>query len=532
MRILSNKFEIFLILFFFIFSWWLMNKSFGYDSANHSFRVARHQIGDFGLHISLIRSFSWGDNFPVESPFYPGRPLPYHYYFDLTTGLLEKIGLRIDLAFNGLSAIFFTLLLFFIYKIPQVIFKKDPALGILSVALFIFHSNLTFIDFVKGKELSASLFTDLWHLGDYIHKGPFDGSIISIFFTLNVFLNQRHLIAALAISLALLYFFLRRITKVENISIYSLILSGTVLGFFSRFHTLVFLGSVLMFFLLFVQFRRYRFILPFFIPALFFFSFHLKDILNQDLTHPLINLGFLASRPLTFESFIIFWFLNLGLAMFLIPLGLWLSSNNQRKIFVSILPLFIFANTFQLSFRIEQNHSLLNYFLIVGNFYIAYALIKLWKVKKIGKFAVVIIAFFLMVSGFIDLMAVKNDFQYTFADAPKNKLMEWIKNSTGKNDVFLAKKEILDPVTLSGRKNYLGYQYYIGYKTDEREEFVKEIFEASQVSVFEKAKNEKIQYMVIPIKDRTDFHYKVDQPFLEKALPIAYQDKDVIVFKL
>ena len=65
-----------------------MYKSFGYDEKRHDFRIQRHQIGDFGLHLSLIRSFSWGNNFPVESPFFPGRPFPYHYYFDLFVGLL------------------------------------------------------------------------------------------------------------------------------------------------------------------------------------------------------------------------------------------------------------------------------------------------------------------------------------------------------------------------------------------------------------------------------------------------------------
>lgn len=532
MKILSNKFEFFLIIFFFVFSWWLMYKSFGYDSSAHSFRVARHQVGDFGLHLSLIRSFSWGNNFPAESPFYPGRPLPYHYYFDFAVGLLERIGIRIDLALNGLSAISFTLLLFFIYKLPQVIFKKNLALGILSVALFIFHSNLTFIDFIKGRGLSFSLFSDLWNLGDYLHKGPFDGSIISIFFTLNVFLNQRHLVAALAISLGLLYFFLRKTVKSERVSTNSLVLAGIIFGLSSRLHTLVFLSSLLIIFLLLVQFKRYRFILPFFTPAIFLFGFHFKDILNQELTHPFINLGFLASRPLTFENFVLFWFLNLGLALLLIPLGFVLSNNNGKKVFLSVLPLFIFANLFQFSFRIEQNHSLLNYFLIIANFYIAFLLTKLWKIKLLGKMAVIVITFFLLISGFIDLMAVKNDYQYVFYDAPRNKFMAWIKNNTDKNDIFLAKKEILDPVTLSGRKNYLGHQYYMGYNPNERENFVKEVFEANEATIFEKARGEKIKYITIPLVDVVDFNYKVDKEFFQNTLNIVYEDDEVGVFQL
>src|SRR3989344_6196939 len=113
--LLKRKFEIFLLIIFFLFSFWLMYKSFGYDEEKHDFRIARHQIGDFGLHLSLIRSFSWGNNFPVESPFYPGISLPYHYYFDLFIGLLNRIGLPIGISLNGVSALAFTILLYLIY---------------------------------------------------------------------------------------------------------------------------------------------------------------------------------------------------------------------------------------------------------------------------------------------------------------------------------------------------------------------------------------------------------------------------------
>ena len=88
-----------------------MWKSFSYDNKTAEFVIARNEVGDFGLHLALIRSFSWGNNVPAESPFYPGKPLPYHYSVDFVVGVLEKVGVRVDYALNGLSAIFFALLL-------------------------------------------------------------------------------------------------------------------------------------------------------------------------------------------------------------------------------------------------------------------------------------------------------------------------------------------------------------------------------------------------------------------------------------
>lgn len=513
-----------------------MNKSFGYDVTNHSFRMARHQVGDFGLHLSLIRSFSWGDNFPVESPYYPGKSLPYHYYFDLIVGILEKVGLRIDIAFNGLSIIFFATLLYLIYKLPQTIFSKNRLLGILSVALFIFHSDLTFIDFFKEKGFSFSTFRNLWLLPDYIHKGPFDGSLVSIFFTLNVYLNQRHFIMALAVSLGIIYFLLSKLTKKQNISQKTLILLGFLLGILSRVHTLTFFSTAFVVFLFFVIFKRLRFILPFFIPLIFIFSFHLRDILKMDMSHVFFNPGFISEKPLFSLNFISFWFLNLGIAFILIPVGFFLSEKKQKFIFLCVFSLFVLGNIFQFSFRIDHNHSLFNFFLIFANFYTAYFLMILLKRNTLLRISLfTILLFLLTASGIIDLMAVKNDFQLYFPDAPSNKFMQWIKINTNKKDVFLSKQEILDPVTFSGRKNYLGHTYYLsvmGYNYLQREEKVKNFFEARDRETLKQIKKEGIKYIVVPTRKITDFNYKVNSDFLKENLILEYKDRDVLVFKL
>jgi len=511
-----------------------MDKSFRYDNINHRFLIARHQVGDLGLHLSLIRSFSWGDNFPVESPFFPDRPLPYHYYFDLLIGVLEKAGLRIDIAFNGVSAILFTALLFLIYKLPQLIFFKNKFLGLLSVILFIFHSNLTFIDFFKEKEVSLSTFRDFWLLPDYLHKGPFDGSIISIFFTLNVYLNQRHLIAAFVMGLVIIYLLLSKLIKSQKISYRTLIILGLVLGILSRVHTLTFFSTAIVIFLLIILFKRFSLILPLFIPAIAIFLFHLNDIIGQDLNHALLNIGFLSEKPFSILNLASFWFPNLGLAIFMIPLGFFLSNNKQKKIFLCFFSLFILANIFQFSYRIDHNHSMFNLFIIIANFYIANTLLLLWK-GKIKKIFFFLLLFILTFSGIIDIMAVKNDFHYPFFDAPSNKFMQWTKDNTEKKDIFLAKQEILDPVTLSGRYNYFGHDYYLsvmGYDTTQRKLLSKTFFEARDLETLDKMRQEKIKYIVIPIKSVTDFSYQTNKLFLKEHLVKSYEDDDVVVFRL
>lgn len=534
----ERKFEVILLALFLIFSLWLMNKSFGYDVFKHQFRIARHQVGDFGLHLSLIRSFSWGNNFLPESPFFPGKPLPYHYYFDFIVGLLERLGLRIDVAFNGLSVLAFTSLLYLIYKLSQLIFGKSRLLGIVSVLLFIFPSNLAFLDFFKRKTFPFSLLKDLWMIPDYLHKGPFDGSLISIYFTLNVFLNQRHLIAALVIGLGSCYFLIQRIKDKRKLFLGHLVLLGLILGFSFRVHSLIYISNLLVIFLLLILFKKYKWIISIFIPALAIGSWQFWEISRQSampMTKNLFHFGFLAPSPLTFSNFLNYWWSNLGLALLLIPLGFLQASKIQKKIFLSFGTLFLIANIFQLSYRPEHNHSLLNYFLIIANFYIAYFLIKLWRDSLPKKIISMGLFLLLTASGVINLMVIKNDFQYPVLDAPANKLMQWIKISTSPRSVFLARQELFDPITLSGRRNFFGATYYLsvmGYNLTSRQDLVKQFFEVSDKNQFVQMKEMGVDYIVLPLKKVPDFNYNVNHKLIEQNLSRVYTDSEVSVYQL
>ncbi len=517
-----------------------MSKSFSYNVATHKMSIARNEIGDFGLHLSLIRSFSWGNNFPTELPFYPGNPLPYHYYFDLIVGLMERTGIPLDLAYNGLSAIAFTALLFFIYKLPQILFGKSRFIGAISVLLFVFHSSLTFIDFLKDQTISLQIFKNIWIIPDYIHKGPFDGSIISTFFTLNVFLNQRHLIAALAISLTICYLLLPLLMKGKSTSCRNLIILGLLLGVSAGIHTLIFFSNIIVWFALFLVFKKKNWILPFFLPALVLALPHIISILHlnvQLISHKYFNPGFLAMKPLAILSLLHFWFSNLGIALILIPLGVLFGKPKQRIIFACFFILFLLANTFQLSFRIDHNHSLINYFLIIANFYIAYFLYRLVKHGFFGLIITALLIIMLTVSGFIDLMAVKNDFQVVIDDAPVNSFMRWIKDNTDKDAIFLARQDILDPITLAGRRNYYGSTYYLsvmGYDYAYRRSMVKTFFDARTIATIEAAKQQGIAYIVLPVKPIADFTYSYDihNEFFSNNLQKVYSDQSVVVYKL
>ena len=217
------------------------------------------------------------------------------------------------------------------------------------------------------------------------------------------------------------------------------------------------------------------------------------------------------------------------------PLGVFLAKTKERIVFYCFVPLVIFANIFQLSYRMDHNHTLINYFLIVGNFFVAYVLWILWQKRLVMKLLASILLVILTISGVIDLMAVKNDFQYTFYDSPTNRFMAWIKNSTDERAVFLAREDILDPITLSGRYNYFGATYYpqvMGYPVQERRESMIKFFEAKDMKSIEQMKNEGIDYVAVPVTPPSGFWYRVDREFFADNLKTVYSDENVVVYQL
>src|SRR6266566_3681848 len=92
----NHLFELFLFTLFLIFSIWLMFSTFSYR--NGSMVIATKAWSDFANHIPLIRTFSFGSNFPPQDPLFSGEFIHYHFLFYMFVGLLEKIGIRIDYA--------------------------------------------------------------------------------------------------------------------------------------------------------------------------------------------------------------------------------------------------------------------------------------------------------------------------------------------------------------------------------------------------------------------------------------------------
>jgi hypothetical protein len=467
----KNVTETVLIVVSIIFSWWLMFTTFSY-AIGHML-IASKAWSDFASHIPLIRSFSFGNNFPPQYPLFPGPPIHYHFLFYMITGLLEKIGLRVDYALNIPSIIGFSGLMVIIYFFSKLLFKSK-AVGILSVLFFIFNGSLSFIYFLNDHPLFSNNFlADVFSNKNFSSFAPYFGTgIVSAFWNLNIYTNQRHLAFSYAFSLLLIYILLKKILHKKKISIKLSIVLGTFLGISFLLNIAVFLMTAFVAFILFIFSSKNRLALLVFLlcTTLVSFPFYLYF---QSNTPPAFSFypGYLINNDLNFYSFFHYWFYNLGLHLILIPIGFLIASKNIRKIFISFFSLFVIANLFRFSPEIAANHKFINYFMIIGAMFSSYVLVTIWRKKDILKPVVLVAVFFLVISGVIDFFPIFNDSRLALADYPANADIKWVKENTPGNAVFLNTDYLYTPASLAGRKIFLGWPYFSwsqGYDTNQR----------------------------------------------------------------
>lgn len=504
-----------------------MVKTFIIDSQGNLI-IASKVWSDFAATIPLIRSFSLGSNFPPQYPLFPGFPIKYHFVFYAFVGFFEKIGFPLDWALNIPSTISFFVLLILIYVFSKKVFQKREV-GILAIILFLFNGSLSFIEFFKINPLSINSFSDIISNSKFPSFAPYDGKIITAFWNLNIYTNQRHLAFSFLgfLLLTLIIFLSNKSADNKNLKIY---LVGFFVGIFPFVHLAVFGAmsiALLIFFLIYPKIRKQLFIsglitIIIAVPQLLYMK---SSIISIEFLNP----GFLIEE-LNFGNFLYYWFLNLGAYIILIPLSLVFINKEQRKIFIPFMSLFIVANFFQFSREIAANHKLFNIFLIGGNILVANLLVNIHSKNLLGKIIVFILFPFLILSGLIDLFPILNDKHLKISDYPKDKRIDFINEYTPKDSVFLNTQFLYDPASLAGRKIYLGWPYFswsAGYYTNKRHSLMKEMFSATdEEALCSLLIGENIDYIEIQNPNGLE-EVNINYSYFRENFARIYHDKEI-----
>lgn len=188
---------IFVAVFLIVWSFFMFRSLFIKDG---TINVGLSVFSDFGPHLAVIRSFSFGANFPTEYPHFAMGNIRYHFMFQFLAGNLEFLGLPLDWAFNLpsiLSIVSFHMLL---YSFVMLLFNRR-SIAVLTSVFFFFRSSFAFFTFVKqfdsiGQAWNKILVNDL-HIGKTMHE---EWGL----WAQKVYVNQRHFAFALGVLLIVL----------------------------------------------------------------------------------------------------------------------------------------------------------------------------------------------------------------------------------------------------------------------------------------------------------------------------------------
>jgi len=452
--------EVIVILGILIFSSWLMFGSFSYSDSrgNQAFNIGSHLWSDFGAHIPLIRSFSQGYNFPPQFPLFPNENIRYHFLFYFLVGIFEKFGTNLAIGLNILSTLAFFSFGLLIFDVSRTIFGK-ASIGIVALLLTFLNSSLTFVKFFsEHSPLLPQTYKTIWENMSPLANAPYDSSsTIATFWSLNIYLNQRHLSLAFATVLIVILVFYKTLVQKEKPSLSLFIFVGILTGLLPYWHSQAFLMIAITSFCLSIAFMKKESI-----PAVIYYFTYLALLAipqiwwlqkgfpgNQSFIQ--FSLGYLIAPPVTIFKFIFWWFQNLGLTFVLLIDALLIQRKELILFYLCFLPLFLLGFLFKFGPDIATNHKFFNFWLIITNMFIAAFLVRIFSSNILGKILATVLLLLLTLSGILELIPIKNDPKIIVKDWQMNQVSNWIVEKTSKNSVFLTSTNLYHPVSLAVR---------------------------------------------------------------------------------
>lgn len=476
--------ELAIICLAFLFSVWLFDQALSYDHRRGDLTISHSTWGDFGLHLALLRSFAQGENLPPQYPFYAGELIHYHFGYDFIAGVLERLGLRLDLAFNLPAALGFTALLALLFELGRRLSGSTFG-GALAAVLMPLGSSLAFRDYLQqwGYHPRAIL-EGLWHQASRMHIGPYDGNPISIHFTLNPYLNQRQLALAMALGIMIIYLIVHALHAHRPLTDKQAIGLGALLGLSFPLNGVLYLGVLAVAVALFLCFRRWRDGVLFIVPSI---ALALPAaLLLSSGDRPTWHLGYVVT-PLTVTNFLRYWWLNLGLLLVLVAAAAVYSTTTDLRFLAAFSAPFLVGNLVQLGPDLSGiNHKLFNLWIALLT---VYGGVSLWRLSKarlprfpwLGPLLVSLLLPPLTFSGLIDLMVIKNERRIEVVGSHRP-AAEWIAAQTPPRAVFLTAADLYLPPSYAGRRLYLGFPLFTavaGYDVTSRLKVAEQIYRSS-----------------------------------------------------
>lgn len=503
--------------------------------------------GDYAPHTAMMRSFSMGENFPTQYPHFGGEDVKYHFMFQFLVGNLEFLGMRLDVAYNFVSAVSLLGFLIFLCQITMRV-TGNFAAGVWALLLFFFRSGITFFRFLWEHIQTGDLWKALSENTGFLGYTANENWGLWNF---NVYLNQRHLAFGLLIASIVIWVFFEYLEegtahresgfvwlkgriftkeawKCRNPE--KALCLGLILGLTSFWNGAAVIGGLLILFG-FAAFSDGKLDYGIMAAVTVFFSvLQSKIFVRGSVMSPAIQWGFLAedkSLPGVIWYLIqISGFFVAGLAV----LVFWMRRRERAMLLSFLFPLF-FAFFMSLTPDINVNHK---YIMISWAFLTVFwggILSECWKGKWKKKFLTFILAICLTATGIYDFVIIlrNNGPGRRVAVNMESDITAWIAENLTSEDLILTPEYSISEVTMSGAMMYCGWPYYAwsaGYNTNYRAGIATEMYTTGDGERLKAlAQQEGITYILY--QEGMTFEEKnCREDIIAEVYPLVYQSED------
>ncbi|MBH1939703.1 hypothetical protein I5677_02195 [Mobilitalea sibirica] len=532
-------------------------------------------FSDFSPHIGMIRSFSYGNNFPTAYSHFAGEDIKYHFMFQFLVGNLEFLGLRLDYAFNIPSILSFVSAFLLLYLLAVKISGK-PTIGVLSCLFFAFRSSKSLFTYLADMPKGSNIIRELSENTSFIGDTPNENWGL---WNLNVYANQRHLAFGLAVIFFVIIMFLphlyamyeelrrksfeysiRSINKgittkglariLEYPLVYYLkalfftkeawlvkdyklsVASGILLGSLSFFHGAAVIGCLLILFVTAILSKRRLELLITAVIAVVLTVLQTRFFIEGSAVKPEYYFGFIADNKTVFG---VLSYLDklLGILPWVLIVAFCFEKWIRRYLILAFMIPLIFSFTVSLTVDVTVNHKYIMMSCILLGIIAATFIGRLFEKKDVLLKALgILLIIALTATGLYDYSTVirKNRLENPIILDMNSPLTEWVIEKSDAKDIFLTSNYSINQFVLGGAMLYQGHQYYAwsaGYDTNYRDIMVRRMYEADTPQQLEElVKKNNIRFIVIDRDNRESLEYSLNEKNIRNTYQTVYEEGD------
>lgn len=518
-------------------------------------------FSDFSPHIGMIRSFSYGNNFPTSYSHFAGEDIRYHFMFQFLVGNLEFLGMRIDYAFNIPSILSFISAFMLLYVLALKISGRLLS-GALALLFFAFRSGKAIFLYIQRVPKGESVLKSLWYNTNFIGDTPHEDWGL---WNLNVYCNQRHLAFGLTVMFFIIFMFLPHLYEMfervsyqyksfqtkktskayqiwntiryaffskegwKVINLACPLFLGILLGSLSFFHGAAVIGCLLVLFVLAIfSLRRLEFLITAVI-AVILSSLQSSLFIDGSAIAPKLLFGFIAENKTLF-GVVAYLEQLLGVLPLVIILAFIFGRKIERYQIMAFSAPLVFAFTVSLTVDVTVNHKyIMMSCILLGILASVFITSILDKKSVVFKLAGIMLVLMMTLTGIYDFVTVltKNFREGRVILDMKHPTTDFVRENSDSKDIFLTDSYTINQVVFGGAMLYQGHQYYAwsaGYDTYYRDIMVASMYQASSPRELDKLVRENnISYIIVDYGNRTSMDYNLNEDNIRATYECVYE---------